>query len=156
VSIIRKIILIKNTILESNQLCTKGLLTYICIKEEIVSPFNESNIIYVIIHNIDICSVSTFEKSTKMVGKWKLLIMSCQTECIWKIESVATWIEQSCILLLSYFRLYLLSKLLKLFGFPIFWLWVYLMKVAPESCCAHLIWYLRFYCIYSCIYGDLT
>jgi len=40
---------------------------------------------------------------------------------------------------------YLLPKLLKLFGFPTFRLWVYLLNVIPETCRAHKIWYLRFY-----------
>jgi len=30
----------------------------------------------------------------------------------------------------------LLPKTLKLFGFPIFWLWVYLIKVIQETCLA--------------------
>ena len=81
-------------------------------------------------------------------GNWKLLIMSCQTECIWKIESVATWIEQSCILLLSYFRPF---GLLALRAFKIILLsnllTLSLMMAIPESCCARLIWYLSFYCI---------
>jgi len=28
-------------------------------------------------------------------------------------------------------------NLFKLFGFPIVWLWAYLMKVIPETCCLH-------------------
>ena len=36
----------------------------------------------------------------------------------------------------------------KLFGFPIFPFWAYLMVVIPETRRAHEIWYLRFYLIY--------
>ena len=36
-------------------------------------------------------------------------------------------------------------KTIKLFGFPIFWFWAYLMKVIPEARHAHYFWYLRFY-----------
>ena len=39
---------------------------------------------------------------------------------------------------------YLLTTLLILFGFPTFRFWAYLMKVIPETRCAHKIWYLRF------------
>ena len=49
--------------------------------------------------------MSPLEKSAKMVWKWKPLAMLCQTVCIWKIESVATWIEHSCIVHLSCFWL---------------------------------------------------
>jgi hypothetical protein len=31
----------------------------------------------------------------------------------------------------------LLPNILKLFGFPIFRIWAYLMKVIPETCRAH-------------------
>ena len=41
--------------------------------------------------------------------------------------------------------LVLLLITLKLFGFSIFRFWAYLMKVVPETCRAHQIWYLRFY-----------
>ena len=41
---------------------------------------------------------------------------------------------------------YLLLKIFfKLFGFPIFWLWAYLMKFIPETSHAQYIIYLRFY-----------
>ena len=40
--------------------------------------------------------------------------------------------------------IYLLAKPLKLFRFPTFRFWEYLMKVIPEMCCAHWFWYLRF------------
>ena len=33
----------------------------------------------------------------------------------------------------------------KLFGFPIFRLWAYPMKIIPETRRAHYVWYLRFY-----------
>jgi hypothetical protein len=39
----------------------------------------------------------------------------------------------------------LLSNTFKLFGFPIFRFWAYLIKVFPETLCAHYIRYLRFY-----------
>jgi hypothetical protein len=39
----------------------------------------------------------------------------------------------------------LLSQILKLFGFLIFWHSVYPMKVIPEPRYAHKIWYLRLY-----------
>ena len=34
---------------------------------------------------------------------------------------------------------------INLFGIQIFWPWEYLMKVIPETCRVHYIWYLRFY-----------
>jgi hypothetical protein len=45
---------------------------------------------------------------------------------------------------LSYFNplVFLLPKTFKLFVFPIFLLWVYLIKVIQEPCCAHSIIYL--------------
>ena len=43
------------------------------------------------------------------------------------------------------FGFFYAPKDLKLFGFPIFWLWAYLMKVIPET-----IWYLRFNYIDLC------
>ena len=36
-------------------------------------------------------------------------------------------------------------KILKLFGFQIFWLWAYPMKAIPEMPLAQYIWYLCFY-----------
>ena len=36
---------------------------------------------------------------------------------------------------------YMLPKISVLFGFLIFWLWAYLMKVIPEACQAHLFKY---------------
>jgi hypothetical protein len=38
-----------------------------------------------------------------------------------------------------------IAPTIKLFGFPIFWYWAYLMKVTPEKPRAHWIWYLGFY-----------
>ena len=48
---------------------------------------------------------------------------------------------------LSYlwFWVYLLPKILKLFGCPFFWLYMYLMTFIPETCRAHVIRYLHFY-----------
>jgi hypothetical protein len=40
---------------------------------------------------------------------------------------------------------YLLPKTFKLFSFQIFWPLAYLIKVISETCCAHLIIYLRYY-----------
>ena len=37
------------------------------------------------------------------------------------------------------------SQNFKIFSFPIFWLWAYLMKVIPETLRNHYICYLRFY-----------
>jgi len=37
------------------------------------------------------------------------------------------------------------SQTFKLFGFPVLWLWAYMMKVIPETCRVHLIGYLCFY-----------
>ena len=53
--------------------------------------------------------------------------------------------ELSISLSCSGFLVYLLPKLLKLFGFPTFRRWAYLMNVIPETRCANDIWYLRFY-----------
>jgi hypothetical protein len=41
---------------------------------------------------------------------------------------------------LAYFGnpiVYLLAKRLKLFDFPTFWFWAYLMQIIPETRCAH-------------------
>jgi hypothetical protein len=45
------------------------------------------------------------------------------------------------------FRIFglLLPKTFKLFGFPIFLYWAYMMKVIPETRRVQEIWYLRFY-----------
>ena len=48
----------------------------------------------------------------------------------------------------------LLTKTFNLFSFPIFWVWVYLMKVISETCCVHLIRWSTF--IYVLITGVLT
>ena len=63
----------------------------------------------------------------------------------WSTSTYATSIfkNSKCWKHLSYF--FLLPKILKLFGFPIVWLWVYLMKVITETCRVHYHWYLRFY-----------
>ena len=47
---------------------------------------------------------------------------------------------------------FLLTKTSKLFGFPFFWLWAYLMKVIPETHRAHLIRFLCFYFFYHTMY----
>jgi hypothetical protein len=44
------------------------------------------------------------------------------------------------------FLVLLLSNTFKLFGFPIFRFWTYLMTVFPETRRAHKTWYLRFHC----------
>ena len=48
-------------------------------------------------------------------------------------------------IMLSNVLVFLLPKTFKLFGFPIFWLWVYLMKIILEKRRAHYIIYLRFH-----------
>ena len=52
------------------------------------------------------------------------------------------WIWVSCLNP----SVFLLPKTFKLFGFLIFRLWVYLMKVIQETCCAHRIIYLCLNC----------
>ena len=49
-------------------------------------------------------------------------------------------------------QVYLLPNTAKLFGFQIFWLWAYLMKVNPETCCSHYICCLPFYFVIIDIY----
>ena len=44
---------------------------------------------------------------------------------------------------------YLLPKILELFDFPIFWLWVYLMKIVREKHRDRSIRYLRFYSYFN-------
>ena len=40
---------------------------------------------------------------------------------------------------------FIAPKTFKLVGFPIFWLWAYMIKIIVEGRRAHYIWYLRFY-----------
>ena len=40
---------------------------------------------------------------------------------------------------------FIAPKTIKLVGFPIFWLWAYIIKIIVEGRRSHYIWYLRFY-----------
>ena len=42
----------------------------------------------------------------------------------------------------------LLLNTFNLFGFPVFLVWAYLIKVGSEACPAHLIWYYLLYLFY--------
>ena len=85
-----------------------------------------------------------FKTRRKMSQKRHLSGCSCNAnfDIITKfriIHLVRFWVSY------LWFWAYLLPKILKLFGCPFFWLYMYLMTFIPETCRAHVITYLHFY-----------
>ena len=79
---------------------------------------------------------------------WSMFVVPYFNISIWNCFTSLRnrWPEQILAILFRPFRFYC-SQNFKLFGFPIFRFWAYLMKVIPEMRRAHYIWYLCFYCI---------
>jgi hypothetical protein len=78
----------------------------------------------------------------QMTQLWKLTDLS--TKIVISMQRTPFNKYQYHVQIVKDFWFLLLQKTAQLFGFSIFWLWAWIMKVIPETCWIHYIRYLRF------------